>query len=142
MLYRRWWGRGLRRQLFNLPYQEALLVDELFVLGAVLEESRKEAQEFLSVTNQNLLYRVGFVWIRNKDLQLLDYVLAGFDRISYLEDVESLVINHFPVVSQQPHDDLEVISRVNILCHDIVVCPVEQNLTQQLDRLTLRDVAV
>jgi hypothetical protein len=40
ILYRRWWDRGLWRQLLNLPYQEAFLVDELFVLRAVLEECR------------------------------------------------------------------------------------------------------
>jgi hypothetical protein len=56
--------------------------------------------------------------------------------------MEALVVDHLPVVSQQPHDDLEVVARIDVLCHDIVVCPVEQNLAQQLDRLTLRNVAV
>jgi hypothetical protein len=68
-LYRRWRDCGLRGQLLNLPYQEAFLVDELFVLGAVLEECRQEAQQLLAVTNQDLLYRVRLVWIRDEDLE-------------------------------------------------------------------------
>jgi hypothetical protein len=80
ILYRWWWDSRLRGQLLNLPYQEALLVDELFVLGAVLEESRQETQQLLTVANQNLLHRVGLVRIRNKDLESLDrihVVLSG-----------------------------------------------------------------
>jgi hypothetical protein len=72
ILYR-WWGNsGLRGQLFNLPYQEALLVDELFVLGTVLEESRQETQQLLTVANQNLLHCMGLIRIRDKNLESLD----------------------------------------------------------------------
>jgi hypothetical protein len=68
ILYRRWWDRGLRGQLLNLPYQEALLVDELLVLRPVLQESRQETQELLTVANQNLLNCMRLVRIRDEDL--------------------------------------------------------------------------
>jgi hypothetical protein len=56
--------------------------------------------------------------------------------------MEPLIVDHFPVVSQQSHDDLEMIARIDVLCHNIVVCPIEQNFAQQFDRLTLCDIAV
>jgi hypothetical protein len=140
-LYRRWRNCRLRRQLLNLSYQKALLVNELLIFGTVLEESRQEAQKLLAVAYQNLLHRVRLVWVCDKDLAMLDHLNACLPQKLYLEHVEPLVVDHFSVVSQQPHDDLEVIAGINVLCHDIVICPVEQNLPQQLDRLTLRDIA-
>jgi hypothetical protein len=56
--------------------------------------------------------------------------------------METLIVDHFSVISQEPHDNLEVIARVDILSHDIVVRPIEQDLAQQLDRLTLCNIAV
>jgi hypothetical protein len=56
--------------------------------------------------------------------------------------VESFVVDHLPVVPQQPHDDLKMVARVDVLCHDVVICAVEQNLAQQLDRLALCDIAL
>lgn len=60
--------------------------------------------------------------------------------IAYFEYVEPLVLHHFSVVPQQIHTQLQVISSVNVCGHDIVVCPIEEDLSQQLDRLPLRNV--
>lgn len=60
----------------------------------------------------------------------------------YLEDVEALVVDHLPVVPQQLHDDLEVFAGVHVLCHYIIICPVEQNLAQELDRLAFCDITL
>lgn len=35
-----------------------------------------------------------------------------------------------------------MLARVHVLCHDVIVCPVQQDLAQQFDRLPLRDVTV
>ena len=56
--------------------------------------------------------------------------------------METLVVDHLPVVSQELHDDLEMLPRVHILRHNVVVCSIEQNLAQQLDRLALRHIAL
>ena len=55
--------------------------------------------------------------------------------------MEPFVVDHLSVVPQQPHDDLEVVARIHVLSHDVVIRPVDQDLAQQLDRLALRDVA-
>jgi hypothetical protein len=54
--------------LLNLPDQEAFLVDELLVLGPVLEERGQEPQELLAVAHQYLLHRERLVWIGDKHL--------------------------------------------------------------------------
>jgi hypothetical protein len=74
-----------------------------------------------------------------KTLYLLASVKPCF-LSTHLEHVESLVVDHLAVVPQQLHDNLEVFARVDILRHDVVVGPVEQDLPEQLDRLALRDV--
>lgn len=56
--------------------------------------------------------------------------------------MKSLVVYHPPVVSEQVHANLEMVARINIRCHDVVVGPVQENLSQQLYRLPLRDIAV
>lgn len=55
--------------------------------------------------------------------------------------MKSLIIDHLPVVPQQLHDDLEVFTRVNVLCHDIVICSIEENLAEKLDGLPFCNVA-
>ena len=62
--YRCWW------QLFNLPYQEAFLVDELVVLGAIFEKRGEKPQELFAVADENALDSDGFVRIRHKNLVL------------------------------------------------------------------------
>lgn len=44
--------------------------------------------------------------------------------------MKTLVIDHSPVVSQQFHDDLEVLARIHILRHDTVVGAVQKDLAQ------------
>jgi hypothetical protein len=58
----------LAGQLFDLPYQEALLVYELLVLGAVVEEVGQEAQQLLAVADQNALHRYRLVGVGDEDL--------------------------------------------------------------------------
>jgi hypothetical protein len=67
--------------------------------------------------------------------------VLGPHNLTNLEDVEAFVIDHLSVISQQLHDDLEMFARVHVLRHDIVVCPIEQDLAQELDRLALRHIA-
>jgi len=56
--------------LFNLPYQEAFLVDELVVLGAIFEKRGEKPQELFAVADENALDSDGFVRIRHKNLVL------------------------------------------------------------------------
>ena len=56
---------------------------------------------------------------------------------AYLEHVKCLVLYVFAFISQQIHSQLEMLGRVDIRQHDIVVCSVQQYFTQQLDRLPL-----
>lgn len=60
---------------------------------------------------------------------------------AHLEDVETFVVDHASIVPQQLHDDLQVLARINVLRHDVVVGSVEEDLAQQLDRLPLCNVA-
>ena len=57
-----------------------------------------------------------------------------------LEDVKALVLHHLAVVAQQIHAQLQVVTRVDVGGHDVVVGAVEQDLAQQLDRLPLGHV--
>jgi hypothetical protein len=59
---------GLRWQLLNLPYQEALLVDELLVFGSVFEERWEEAEELLAVADQDPLHCQRLVGVCHKHL--------------------------------------------------------------------------
>ena len=49
--------------------------------------------------------------------------------VTDLENVETFIVDHLPVIPQQLHDDLEVFARVHVLGHDIVVCPIKQDLS-------------
>lgn len=55
--------------------------------------------------------------------------------------MKALVVDHFPVVPQQFHDDLEMLTRIYILCHDIVIRSIQEYLAQKLDRLSFGDIA-
>ncbi len=105
-------GRG--RQIPNLFDQKLALVNKLLVLGTVLEEVGQELQQAIPVHNQDLLHGDRFVRVGDEDL----------------EDVEALVLDHFAVVAQQVHADLEVLAAVDIGRHDVVVGAVQQDLAQ------------
>lgn len=121
-LRRDWcWRHG--SDLFD---QELALINELLVICSVLQEMRQEVEQFLAVHEQDLLDGDGFVRVGNKDL----------------EYVEPLVLDHLSIVSQEVHTDLQVLASVDIRCHDIIVRAVEEDLAQELDRLSLCDVAL
>lgn len=73
MLCRHRWSNRQRRHLLNLPDQEALLVDELFIFSAVLEERGQEAQKLLAIAHQYFLHRDGLVRVCHKHLNTLDH---------------------------------------------------------------------
>lgn len=56
--------------------------------------------------------------------------------------MERFVIDHLAVVSEQHHDNLEMVRRLHVCGHDAEVRPLQQHLTQELDRLPLRHVTV
>ena len=62
------------------------------------------------------------------------------ENCSDLEDVETLVLHHFTVVSEQVHEELQVISFVHVSNHDSIIGTVQQNLAQELNRLTLGNI--
>lgn len=56
--------------------------------------------------------------------------------------MESLVLHHPPIVLELPHDQLQIIPRVDIARHDLVELTVQQDLSQQLDALALGDITL
>jgi hypothetical protein len=66
----------LVRQHLNLPDQKALLVRELLVVSAVVEERRQELEQLFAVVDEDLLHGDGFVGVGDKYL--------GCQRASYL----------------------------------------------------------
>lgn len=66
-------GRRVNRligQELNLPQQETLLVVELVVLRAILEESRQEFQQALAVVDEKTLHLHRLVRVRNEYLDM------------------------------------------------------------------------
>lgn len=59
-----------------------------------------------------------------------------------LEDVEAFVLDHFAVVLEQVHAKLEVLAAVDVFGHDVVVCAVEEDFTEEFDGLAFCDVRV
>lgn len=59
-----------------------------------------------------------------------------------LENMEAFVLNHFSVIAKQIHADFKMLASVNIRGHDSVIRPVQENLAEQFNRLTLSNVAV
>ena len=54
--------------------------------------------------------------------------------------MEPLVLHHFPVVPQQIHTQLQVIPSIDVCCHNIIVRPIQEDFSEQFDRLSLRNV--
>ena len=53
--------------------------------------------------------------------------------MTYLENVKAFVVDHPPTIPQQLHAYLEVVARVDIGRHYIVVGTIEQYFAQELD---------
>jgi len=58
------------------------------------------------------------------------------------ENMETLILNHFSVVSEKIHANLQMLSAVNVCRHNAVIRAVEKNLSKEFDRLSFRNVAV
>jgi hypothetical protein len=115
-----------RGHVANLLDQELSLVDELFVVCPILEKVGKESKKLIAVHEKNFLDSNGFVRVGNKDL----------------EYVEPLVLNHFPIIAQEVHAYFEVLATINISSHYAIVGTIQQDLTQELNRLTFGHVTV
>ena len=85
--------------------QKLPLVDELLVISSVLEEVGQEREKLIAIHEQDLLDSNGLVGVGNKDL----------------EDMEALVLDHFPVVAEEVHADLEMLAPINVCSHNAVV---------------------
>jgi hypothetical protein len=110
----------------DLLYEELALVDKLLVIGAVFKEMGEEAEELVTVHEENLLDGDGLVGIGDEDF----------------EDVEALVLDHLAVVTEKIHANFEVLATIDVICHDGIVGAVEEDLAEELDGLTLGHVAV
>lgn len=99
-----WRNRG-SRHIADLLYQELPLVDELLIVGPILKKMRQEIQELVSVHEKDFLDGNGLVWVGHK----------------YFEDVESLILHHLPIIAQQVHANLQMLTPVYIGRHDAVV---------------------
>lgn len=60
---------GLTGQQLNLPHKKRLLVVELVIVGAVLQEFGEELEQPLPVVDQDALHGHGFVRVGYKDLE-------------------------------------------------------------------------
>lgn len=58
------------------------------------------------------------------------------------ENVEAFVLDHFAIVLEQVHAELEVVAAVDVFGHDVVVCAVEEEFAKELDGLAFCDVRI
>lgn len=73
---------------------------------------------------------------------LLSVESGGPARPTHLENVETLVLHHLPIVAQEFHAKLEIFSAIHIGHHHIIICAVQQDLSEKLDTLSLGHVRV
>lgn len=59
-----------------------------------------------------------------------------------LEHVKALILDHFPVIFEQIHAKLQVVSFIDICCHHSVVGTVKKNLPQKFDRLAFGKIRI
>lgn len=93
--------------------EKLLLIYELLVVGAIFEKLRKKREEFLTIHEKDLLHGYGLVGVGHKDL----------------ENVEALVLDHFPIVSEKIHANLEVLAAINVRRHNVIVGAVKKQLS-------------
>ena len=74
------WLDGHRWQRVDLLDQKGALVDELLVVGAVMQERCKEFEELVLIVEEDALHGDGFMGIGHEDLlRLVSYIFAKFD---------------------------------------------------------------
>lgn len=59
-----------------------------------------------------------------------------------LENVKSLILYHLSVVTEEVHASFQMISAVNICCHDIIIGTVQEDFPKQFDALSFRHIGV
>ncbi len=59
-----------------------------------------------------------------------------------LENVEAFIIYHPPIIQQQLHANLEMVARLNVCCHHLVVGSIEQYLPEEFDGLSFGDITL
>ena len=79
---------------------------------------------------------------KRKEQMSWESKIHNAQRSTHLKDMKPLVLHHLALVLEEVHAELEVGAAVDVGHHDLVVGPIEQDLTQQLDRLSFGDVAL
>ncbi len=92
----------------------------------IVVEVLQERQKFLLVAPQNRLDLRWLLRVRDEDL----------------EDVECFELDILTLVTEEIHHQLQVRLRSNVSSHDSEICAVEQDFSQQLQRLPLGDVVL
>ena len=64
------------------------------------------------------------------------------DASTDLEYVEGLKLDILALIPQEVHHHLQVRLVCDVPCHDVEVCPIQQDLAEELQRLSLRDIVL
>lgn len=141
-----WWCERCGRvwQVADRLDQPCFLVVELVVVRSICEEIGQELEQPLLVHDEELLHLVGLVGVGSENLASIyqQSHYRGDNFLPYLEHMEALVLHHPSVVLELPHDQLQIVPRVDIARHDLVELTVQQDLSQQLDALSLGDITL
>lgn len=54
--------------------------------------------------------------------------------------MECFILHHFPVMAQQFHVQLEVVTAGNVSRHEFIVAAIEKKFAEELDALSFGDV--
>jgi hypothetical protein len=116
----------LIRQTLYLTDEKGSFVKELLVFGPVFEELRQEIQQPVFIRDEDLQHCWAFVGVGDEDF----------------EDVEAFILYHSSVIAEKLHTELQVLAFSNIGCHDGIVGPIKEDLTEELDGLSFGYVRV
>ena len=56
--------------------------------------------------------------------------------------MEGLELDILALIPQEVHHHLQVRLVCDVPCHDVEVCPIQQDLAEELQRLSLRDIVL
>ena len=93
-----------------------LFVDELLVVLVVVEIGEKLHQP-LSIAPEDIFDDWRLLGVGHKDLK----------------DMEGLELDVFALVLEEVHHVLEILLVRDVPCHDVEICPVQQNLSEELE---------
>lgn len=83
-----------------------------------------------------------FLGLATKTCRIVSAHSDTIDHQARLEHVKALVLHHLPIVLEKVHTELQMLASIHIYVHDVIVCSIQQYLSQELDGLSLRDVGV